>query len=262
MAPNDTVFFRNRIDAAKQAYVGYVATGMAKAVGKALGDNADEITRAVYQAIGPNGILPDSIMIRANTVLAKSAQRAIVDGWKARLPLKSAPYRAGEPKRQRLTGALGRVLSDDSMTSGTTARGVSFLNFQTLDSRARHWYRVNYGAFGNRVSWPRQPRPYPIKIDGHTVTVLHDEHQPARQSYLPVHFIYEGANWFEPLSRPAKIPGGGHRAALFTDLGFAAVAKNADRVYRAAFRSYVDDKRLRRRQLKTTRVVATNKGVM
>jgi hypothetical protein len=252
---------RNRyVDGEVVAITAYTVLAVSKAVGKALGGNAHAITNMVYESV--NKGVPDRLMLRANTVLAESAQRAVVSGWRSRLPLRSAPYRKGpDPDHDRLSGKLGEALADESMLRYTTPRGISFLNVQVLNSQARHWYRVNYGAFGPRAN-PNRPKAYPITVDGHTVMMLQDEHQPSANSWLPRRFMFEGRDYFTPLRGPADVHGGGHRSALFTDLGFQSIAKNVNRVYGSTFRTYVSELELKQqKQLKPAKVVATDRGV-
>src|SRR3982751_215767 len=97
---------RNRyVDGEVVAITAYTVLAVSKAVGKALGGNAHAITNMVYESV--NKGVPDRLMLRANTVLAESAQRAVVSGWRSRLPLRSAPYPEGpDPDHQPLHGKL------------------------------------------------------------------------------------------------------------------------------------------------------------
>lgn len=238
----------------------YLPHAMAKAVGGATVNGASPLTQAVYAAVGKG--IPDRLMLRANKALAQDAQRAIVAGWRSRLPLKSWGYRAGsDPNHDRLSGKLGDALASDAMTKGTSPRGISFLNVGVLNSEARHWYRVNYGAQGPVVGAVRRAKSYPVMVEGHTIQILRDEHQPAPMSFLPRRFVFEGATYFAPRRGPADVRGGGHRPALFTELGFREVAQNADRVYRATFRTFVNEQEVKRLNGKPYKVITTSKGV-
>lgn len=214
----------------------YVPNAMKRSVAVALGDSAKPISRAVYQGL-ESGVFPRGPMLKANQEIARRAQAAIVAGWRARLPLKSGPYRRGSnPQKDRLSGALGDTLADSAMIGDTTAAGISFVNINRLAHKARHWYRVNYGAYGYRVPSIRRPKAYPVTVDGHTIFALQDEHQPSTHSWLPKRFVWNERS-FIPLG-PANKEGGGHRAALFTDLGFKSVADNVDPVYRQMLFNY------------------------
>lgn len=215
----------------------YAPTAVRRAVGSAVDKNFTPITQAIYGGL-KGGVFPEEPLKRANLEIARRAQRAIVTGWRARLPVKSPPYRRGsDPTKSRLSGKLGEALASEDMLQGTTARGISFLNTTRLATEARHWYRVNYGAFGYRVGAVRKPKAYPVTIDGHTMFALQDEAQPAPNSWLPRRFMFRD-NMFIPVKGPANKEGGGHRAALFTDLGFKSVADNVGPVYREMLFDY------------------------
>jgi hypothetical protein len=207
-----------------------IPNATAAAVSRALNANIEPLTRSIYDGIREN-VFTRTEMRKANQEIARRAQGAMVAGWKERLPLKSGPYRAGsDPQHDRLVGALGEALAEGSMTKGTSDRTISFLNFNRLNHDARHWYRVNYGAFGPKAS-VRRPVAHPVTVGGHTVFMLQDEMQPAPNSWLPRRFQWAD-NAFIPKRGPADVHGGGVRAALFTDLGFKALADNVDPVYR------------------------------
>lgn len=215
---------------------------IAEATGSALQKNADQFTRGLFRALQKEAI-PDARMYEANIALARRAQKAITDGWRARLSEPpTAPYRAN---RGRLTGALGSALASGSMIERTNSRAISFLNTSTLKREARHWYRVNYGARGPLKS-PARPRPHTISIDGHTVAELEDPGKPARNSWLPRRFTIDEATGEltptrlrGPLQNKADVPGGGHRAALFSELGFRSLAANLEFEYREMLNRWV-----------------------
>lgn len=216
----------------------YLPNVLPRAVGKAVDANFNAITRAIYEGMGA-GVFPDGPMLRANKEIAHRAQQAILAGWRSRLPVKAAPYRRGsDPKKDRLSGALGEALASQEMTQYTTSRGISFLNTKALAEKARHWYRVNYGAFGVKVGTIRRPKAYPVTVGGHTLFSMQDEMQPAPYSLLPRGGLFTVGEVTYPGRGPADKHGGGHRAALFTDLGFKSVADNVDPVYREMIFAY------------------------
>ncbi len=237
----------------------FLPAAMSKAIAESVGE-IDRYTEALYKAIG-KGAMPADLMRAANLEIATMAQKAVVDGWKNTLHRKSSDYRAGpDPNKDRLSGVLGPVLASPAMIEGTSAKGISFLNLDFLNTAARHWYRVNYGAFGSKVA-PAKPQGFPVMVDGHALFTIRDVRKPATQSYLPRLFAFEGEE-FVPLIGPAKRAGGGHRAALFTDLGFAKVAEQTGPVYKAMFDKYIDQRGSRTQlRAKGVRIRATNKGV-
>lgn len=197
----------------------------------------DLFTRQLYKSLDMR-LIPDQQLKAANMELAERSQAAMVRGWKAELPAKAPAYRRGPSKTHRLSQLLGPALANPNMVQATTARTISFLNVSYLNREALHWYRVNYGAFGPKVS-PRRPQAFPVTVDGHTLFHLEDEHRPAANSWLPRRFTSAGTEYFKPLLGPADVHGGGTRSAVFTDLGFRALARNYDPVYHNMFLSYV-----------------------
>jgi hypothetical protein len=216
--------------------VAYMPVAVGKSAGQAVEVAGHHISQVAAKGIQGN-VFTRTELKAAHVAIAERAQNAIVQGWRARLPLKSGPYRKGSnPQKDRLSGRLGEALASEAMISGTTDRGISFLNTEVLRDKARHWYRVNYGAFGDKVPAIRQPKSYPVDLGGHTIGTVQDPNEPASQSYLPIRFTYSQANEFVPLRGPARPPdgkrGGGHRAALFTDLGWKAMADGVEPAYR------------------------------
>jgi len=209
----------------------YMPNAFGHAMGGSLGATAKIITKVIAEGLA-HGVFTSKDLREANLEIARRAQRDIVQGWRSRLPLKSPPYRRGsDPNKDRLSGKLGETLASESMVQGTTDRGISFLNTSVLAEEARHWYRVNYGAYGHNVAAIRRPKMYPVTVDGHTLFTLQDENQPAPNSFLPVRFSFQH-NEFIPHQGPADVEGGGHRAALFTDIGFRSLGENFGPVYR------------------------------
>jgi hypothetical protein len=215
-----------------------VTINMLNNVGRALRELGKEVTpkvRRMGEALIRKGI-PPSKMRAANMKLALGAQAAIVAGWRSTLPENAPPYRQGP----RLSGALGQALGSSEMTRATTDRTISFLNEGALNTEARHWYRVNYGALGPKVA-PARPRAFPVTVDGHSLLMLQDQAPPAPASWLPQVLVAEKPVWFAPVRGPANVEGGGSRAALFTDLGFEYVANNFGRVYKEMFHEFVNE---------------------
>lgn len=200
----------------------------------------DELSRKLFKALDLN-LIPASRLERVNTMLAVRAQDAIVSGWKATLPAKAPGYRRGpDPKKDRLSNLLGPALASSNMLVGTTNRTISFLNVQYLGTEARHWYRVNYGAYGPKAN-PREPKSFAVNIGGHTLFNLKDRNRPAPNSWLPQAFVSSGVEHFQPKRGPADVVGGGTRSANFTDLGFKRLSRDIGPYYRSMFADYVKE---------------------
>lgn len=224
----------------------YGARAAADGAATALKNNSDAFTRGLYRAI-KKGAISDSRMKAANEALAKQAQTAILSNWKDRLPVKAPGYRAGDnPTKQRLHGYLGKALANAEMTKATTGRAISFLNTGVLWEEARHWHRVNYGAFGPNAQ-PDRPEEFPVNVNGRTLFTIQDRGKPDPNSWLPRAYIAskDQRSYFAPRrdveENRADVHGGGHRAALFTDLGFQSVAANLGSTYEAMLRRWVQE---------------------
>lgn len=213
-------------------------------------DALDPMVRTLAQALATQG-LPKAQMKAVNQKIAEAAQRAMVVGYKSTLPLNSPGYRPG----QRLVNVLEEVLANEAMTAKTTDRVISFVNQPYLDSRAAHWYRVNYGVAGETTQGPsKEARTFVVSVNGVEVVQLRDRN-PKRQGgiFLPHRFRWNGVK-LVPLSKVKTRPDGkpgrsaisyrrGSRAAHFTDLGLQAVAANAGPAYEQVMRQHLRTKR-------------------
>jgi hypothetical protein len=231
---NTDLIAQRASQAAGYSILVYLPNAIGKAVSEGVAEGLWQTTRYANRVIAEGlkaGVFTKTDLRTANLQIAEKAQDAVVQGWRARLPLKSGPYRRGsDPDKDRLSGHLGRALASSQMISGTTDRGITFLNTTYLAENARHWYRVNYGAFGHNVPAIRRPKAYPVTMNGHTLFSIRDENEPAANSWLPRAFSFQD-NIFVPHIGPADKEGGGHRAALFTDLGFQSIADNVGPTY-------------------------------
>lgn len=206
----------------------------------------NDFARKLFKAIDLN-LIPATRLRHANRTLAEGAQAAIVGGWHEALPAKAPIYRRGpDPNKNRLSQLLGPALASESMLRGTTDRTISFINASYLNTEARHWYRVNYGAYGPKVS-PRRPEAFPVTVQGHTLFHLEDKHRPAPNSWLPRAFVSEGTEYFEPKKGPADVHGGGTRSAVFTDLGFRHIAEHFYPTYGVMFNDYINERGVKTR---------------
>lgn len=217
------------------------ATSAAAQAGVAAGRNVqDELARKLFKALDLN-LIPASRLKRVNTMLAVRAQDAMVSGWRATLPAKAPGYRRGpDPQKDRLSNLLGPALASSNMLMGTTDRTISFLNVQYLGTEARHWYRVNYGAYGPKAT-PKEPKSFAVNIGGHTLFNLKDRNRPAANSWLPRLYVATPVEYFQPKQGPADVVGGGTRSANFTDLGFKRLARDFGPYYRSMFADYVKE---------------------
>jgi hypothetical protein len=92
-------------------------------------------------------------MAEAHTQLAAEAQEAVITAYeaaRAESRAKSGPYRIGdtpENYKRYAGGAMLGALSAEGFVVGTET-GIDFGNIAILNSTARQWARLNYGAGG------------------------------------------------------------------------------------------------------------------
>lgn len=189
---------------------------------------------ALAQAMGQRAI-PRAQLGEINQGIARRAQSAVVNGYRSRLPRRST---GGD-----LSGRLSSALSSPAMTAATNDHVISFLNTDVLNTQAKHWYRVNYGAAGPSYSRAggHEAQTFTIKINGRPVATLRDDNRPAPTSFLPTRFFWGGdviGDRIIPLA-PGVMPGFGSRPAHFTDLGFRVIAEEFGPAYTNFFTTWV-----------------------
>lgn len=233
-------------------FKGSVIVATTNAYNRAVRDAARELP-SVVTALGQSfdrRAFPERQFKETNLRIAEAAQKAVLSGWRSRLPRRSRRYR----KDDRLTGTLGPALADPAMLSGTSAHVISFVNEKFLAQTAQHWYRVNYGAMGPKMAGSKEKKTYQINLLNQPFTVLRDDLKPAPTNWLPRTFEWNDTirksgrkkrtgnqgEMINVLGR-AKPTGKGARAARFTDLGLQKVAEQFPKEYDRTFRAWLQD---------------------
>lgn len=223
---------------------------ISRATASVMGTELPTIIRALGAALDRR-MLPDATLLATNLEIAKAAQQAVRGSFASRLP------RGGTSQSGDLRGKLLPALSSTAMTAGTNARVISFIDPEALDTSARHWYRINYGAMGPAYNKPggHKPEQYTVKFNARPLITLADRHQPARYSYLPTRWFWEGGDnpgRFVASRGPSIRFGasglrtkngrrvGGARPARFIDVGLRVVAEQFPRRYDEMFRLWVE----------------------
>jgi len=210
--------------------------GLQKGIGKTLENLAEQFRHTVRDA----GRLQE-----VNTALAIHMRRGVIDAYTRNvLAVRSAPvYRVGENRFSG--GALLEALSAPSMVEASP-RGISFIDDELLDSQARHWYRLNFGALPASESIVA-PKPIVRFGRGRAIRLTHLSAQqpsgPFRVPELPAtrgHFKGDGS--FYPFYNPGGVRVSGEfskrgiGARRFLDEGLVAFAREFRPVYEAFFR--------------------------
>lgn len=163
----------------------------------------------------------------------------------------SGPYRLS---KRDAGGRLGRAIASAGFVRGTYD-GIGFANNTLLDTEARQWHRLNFGA--GSAAGPR-PRRFQASIGGTVIAALGLEDTPSAPFVLPAGVwttvgggerqrAGAGLGWFFPQSeRPAGILGRPNRARItrgirawnFLDAGIEFLAENLGPAYEGLYRDW------------------------
>jgi len=239
--PNPRNYRRNVVKQMR----GAVAVGMASMMGDVIKSTAQDLPD-VINTLGKAldlRMLPQGKMKAANEEIAAAAQKAVVQGWRRRLPY----AHPATTRKNRLSGTLGNALADPGNLSNTTSRVISFANAEVLGREAKHWYRINYGAAGSNYGKGRQAKRFVMSLNGETFGSFRDELPPDPISYIPEVIAWHGDAMY-PKSKTVRINENGARAARFLDLGHSVVARKAPAAYDKVWRDYLNERGEQARQ--------------
>lgn len=234
-APTPRNFRKRVVKQAKGAIVVSSATLVSGAVHGAA-QELPNVVKTLGQALDLR-LMSRAKMKAANEQIAEDAQKAVVQGWRRRLPY----AHPATSRKNRLSGALGPALADPANLAATTDRVISFANEHVLSREAKHWYRVNYGAAGRNLARGRQAKRFVMLLNGETFGSFRDELPPDPISYIPAVIAWHGDAMY-PKSKEVKVNENGARAARFLDLGHSVVARKAPAAYDKLWRNYINEK--------------------
>lgn len=226
-----------------RAYQQSIAISGAAAISRAVRTGVERqlpvMVTALAQALDRR-LLPDSDLLAINRTIAEEAHSAVAAGYRSRLP------RGGTSSNSSaLHGTLGSALAGGSMTAGTDARRISFINPSTLNQEAQHWYRVNYGARGPNLNaaGSHPAEAFTVLVNERPLIVLRDNRAPAPYSIRPNRFFFARSGNLIPLhdkdGEVEMVRGAGVRAARFMDLGYAVVATRIGPAYMQLINGFV-----------------------
>jgi hypothetical protein len=220
---------------------------------KLAGKNLQNITR-LYKEQAEN----KSSIVKVNQGIASLMQEAVVEAYGTNVvAVRSAPsYRRGD----RYAGRLLNALRDPSMAVGT-ADGIEFINTALLDSKARQWARLNFGA-GPATGAARGSGPFPqpnarIQFGSNQGISLRLNNPPRPNFRVPVgYFDTEGrfylakkkTRWIKAPKGSETVGGypsapfskGGIAPRRFLDAGLVALGQNFGREYRVHFQQVAE----------------------
>lgn len=172
---------------------------------------------------------------KINGELAHLMQEAVVNAYNANvIALQRVPsYREGQG---RFPLALGRALASEEFAKGTGS-GISFINTDLLDSVARHWARLNYGAAPNAGGLDAPSFnvafgdvSFPLHLGGDPRPGFSVPNSPGKFGYFKNGGEFHISSKFGMTPRPSKTGIGARR---FLDAGLGALAKRFGPVYTA-----------------------------
>jgi len=117
-------------------------------------------------------------LARIHEVVASKALAAVQQAYDSRFPGDNR-YRAGQ---NRESGKLGPALRNPNLVRAQKD-GILFMNRQVLDSQAKHWYRLNFGA--QPAGRQRRPGQFPISFDGQSLGSIGLDDRPSGRFSLP-----------------------------------------------------------------------------
>lgn len=190
MAPADelAVIFRNRarVDMAQALQASIFATGRA----------LDDMVGIVASTFGAVQRLESARFTSAHQQVGEAAIRSISAAYRNRRFRRGAGrYREGD---NRLSGKLGKALSNSKAMVSADASSVSIINTSFLDREAAHWRRLNFGAGAGGAEGITAPARYAITWEGVAAGTLGLEAQPSPAFFIPRGYWMEGGRMVSP----------------------------------------------------------------
>jgi hypothetical protein len=174
-----------------------------------------------------------------NRRIVKKAQTATVNSYAAyRRSGGPSGYRRGEGRHPRFSGGVLRDALRSEKMIHSDSRTISFINQEHLDSEAKQWARLNFGA-GPRGAGSPKSRPFPLRISNVVVADIGLDGKPSKPFSIPRGYFtntigdeLNGAFFLsgegptpQRLTIIKKMPTAGIRAEHFLDNGLAVIAR-------------------------------------
>ncbi len=147
--PNPNVGF------SRDSFIGPIALDFAKVLADAYAQVGFAASKGLLQSIDAVSKPPSAELLRKMyTKLGELAKREVIEAYEERVDSNghATEYRRGSGKNQRLTGRIKPLLTRNTEGtiysvegSGTNVR-LELFNARALNTRAKHWRRLNFGA--------------------------------------------------------------------------------------------------------------------
>jgi hypothetical protein len=184
--------------------------------------------------------------------VAANMRQAVKSSFEQTVKSRPGQYRGGQNRIS--DGVLKRAITDPSMAVGTE-EGIDFVNERKLDTEARHWKRLNFGALGTAQSG-RTAKSYPLRFDGVTLfrVGFSDQSRPAfslppgafsspEGVFQPHDSTRTGMDRFYPggVGTRLRIPTRGIKPREFLDAGLRRMVEDLPVAYMTMIEGWLDD---------------------
>lgn len=169
------------------------------------------------------GNMGDKLM-EAHSQVAVAAQKAVLvayDAARDRSERTKEPYRTDpvDERNRRYAGGILREALDSAEFSVATEDGILFANTEMLNSRARQWHRLNFGA-----GQGGQPRTFQVTWGSMAAfSIGMEDEEPSPGFRLPAGYWIEPGGEFYPIGELEEMPGAPmkrtRRTATYTEGG-------------------------------------------
>lgn len=128
--------------------------------------------------------------------VASEMRLAIMEAYQTTVAAGRKDYGARASSPARLSGRLEKALENEELVTGT-ARGINFVDADTLLKEAKHFARLNFGTAG-----PGQggapARSFPVSLFGSSLFYVGLKWGPSPAFYLPKGLFLGGSSWHGP----------------------------------------------------------------
>lgn len=177
-----------------------------------------------------------SQLAQVHTQVAKLMQRAILADYakaQAQFGRNIAPYRLS---KRDAGGKLRRALGSKSFYRGTY-EGIGIVNTTVLDSTARQWHRLNFGA---RPAGTYTPTMYQVRFGNLVAGSFGFADEEPSAPFLMPKGVFSGDGAFYPRGRTLVNPTRGIQAWNFLDAGPRVMAERLGPGYEGLYKDWFE----------------------
>ena len=162
------------------------------------------------------------LMADVNKRVAAGAQNAVVEAYQASPIGKQESYRGNDTgKWRRFSGNRMRNALSSPRFQDSDKDGIYFGNISFLDSQAKQWYRLNFGADGtNKSKAGRSPGVGSMRFFGKAISKRVDlsDYPPSEAFFIPKGAVFS-SDFMGSSGRVRGVPRGAHGTSALYVLG-------------------------------------------